>query len=188
MADATNVSTGKPKIGGAIARAALGTSLPESALEELNVAFKSLGYISEEGLTNSNSPSAENVKAWGGDTVLAMQTEKPDTFKFKMIESRNEDVLKAVYGSSNVSTITVGNEGATHEELKVLANSKDQEEASWVVDMVLKDGHVKRIIIPDAKITEVGDIQYVDNQPIGYDVTLTAVPDTDGNTHIEYIY
>ena len=53
--------------------------------------------------------------------------------------------------------------------------------------MVLKGGILKRVVIPSAKITELGDISYTDEDAIGYEVTLTATPDEDGNTHYEYI-
>ena len=46
MADATKVTVSKPKTGGAIYRAPLGTSLPTDASSELDVAFKELGYAS----------------------------------------------------------------------------------------------------------------------------------------------
>ena len=46
MSNVANVSTAKPKVGGAIYSAPLGTTLPVDATTALDVAFKSLGYIS----------------------------------------------------------------------------------------------------------------------------------------------
>ena len=62
----------------------------------------------------------------------------------------------------------------------------EAEQNAWAVDMILKDA-VKRIVIPCASITEVGDIVYKDDDAIGYETTLSAVPDADGQTHYEYI-
>ena len=119
MADAKNVTTSKPKIGGAVYRAPLDTTLPTDATTALNEAFVCLGYISEDGLTNANSPDGDKIKA-------------------------------------------------------------------WVVELIL-NGVLKRVVVPKAKITKMDDIVYADEEALGYDITITATPDKDGNTHYEYI-
>ena len=180
MSTATNVSTGKPKVGGAIYRAPLGTALPTDAKTALTEAYKNLGYASDAGVVNSNSPQSGNIKAWGGDNVLTYQNEKTDTFAFTLIESLNSDVLKAVYLDENVT-------GDLEKGLTVKANGKELAAGVWVIDMIMRGGILKRVVIPNGTITEVGDVTYADESAVGYEVTVTAVPDSAGTTHSEYM-
>lgn len=176
---AANVTTGKPKVGGAIFWAPIGSTLPTDASSALDAAFKCLGYASEDGVTNDNSPSSETVKAWGGDTVLSMQTDRADTFGVTLIEAMNVDVLKTIYGASNVTESS----GA----ITVKATAEDMPRGEWVFEMILKGGKAKRIVIPDGSISDLGTITYKDDEAVGYEITITAVPDTAGVYHYEYI-
>lgn len=181
MSDVKNVTVGKPKVGGAAFTAPIGTDLPTDAKTALNEAFKSLGYISEDGVTNNNSPEHEEIKAWGGDIVMTPHTGRPDTWTFKLIEGLNPEVLKAVYGSKNV----VG--ASTEEGITVTANNQQQPSTVWVFDMVMRNDVPKRVVIPSGSISEIAEIQYVDSDVVGYEITVNAEPDTNGNTHYEYI-
>ena len=180
MANTKNVTSAKPKVGGAIATAPLGTELPNTAIISLNEAFKSLGYISEDGLSNENTMESDKIKAWGGDVVAVVQTDKTDTFKYTLIEALNIEVLKEVFGADNVT-------GELSNGITIKVNSKELPERSIVIDMILKDGVLKRVVIPKAKISEVGEVNYADEDLIGYELTVEAIPDEHGNTHYEYL-
>lgn len=182
MSKVTNVTAAKPRVGGAVSVAPIGTTLPKDATTKLDAAFKSLGYISEDGMTNENSAESDDIKAWGGDTVMSVQTGKADIFKYMLIEGLNVDVLKEVYGNDNVTgDLTTG--------ITVRANSKELQEHVIVVDMVMRGGVLKRIVIPQGKVTEVGEITYKDDETVGYETTVAAFPSEalEGDTHREYI-
>ena len=181
MSNATNVSAGKPKVGGAIYAAPVGTPLPTSTSEALDAAFKGLGYCSDDGLTNSTSLDVQKIKAWGGDTVLVIQSSREDTFKYKLIEVKSVEVLKHVYGKDNVTGTSI------ETGITVKVNNTDVPEQSVVIDIILRDNTAKRIVIPSCKVSEVGDIVYGDEDAIGYDTTVDCTPDSAGNTHYEYI-
>lgn len=179
MPSASNVSVGKPKVAGAVYRAPKGTTLPTDASTALANTYVDMGYISEDGVTNSNSPDSEKIKDWGGQTVLVVVNEKPDTFKIKFLEALNQNVLESVYGSANVTTGTG--------TISVVANAAALNEYVYVIDMIMTGGALKRIVIPCGALSELGDIVYKSNEAIGYEVTLEALPDSSGNNHYEYI-
>lgn len=173
-------TTAKPRIGGSVFRAKTGTELPSDAKSVLNEAFLSLGYISEDGVKNGFSPSSNPIKSWGGGTVLDIQESRPDTFKFTMIEAMEPEVLKTVFGNKNV-------EGTLDTCLKVKANDKELEYAAYVIDMILKNNILKRIVIPRAKVSNVEEITYAGNNAITYGVTLSASLNDQGDYHYEYL-
>ena len=178
MPNATNVSTGKPKVTGAVFRAPLGTTLPTDAATSLNEAFLELGYVSEDGVRNTNTAESDDVKAWGGAPVLTLQTGKPDTWKLKLIEALNPNVLRTVYGDANVTE-----SGKT---IHVKATTEQANDAVYVIDMILKGGAMKRVVIPIGALSEVAEIVYKDDEAIGYEITISGM-EHEGATHHEYI-
>lgn len=174
------VSAFKPKVAGGIWRAVLGTTLPTNATDELDPAFKSLGYISEDGITNSTDIDSDTEKAWGGDTVNTINNGETDTFQYKLIETLNIEAIKDAYGDENVT-------GDLESGITVKKNSKERVGHSYVVEMIGKNGVIKRLVIPEGILTDFDDISYVTSESAGYTITLTASADKDGNSHYEYI-
>ena len=179
MSNAAYVTTGKRRTAGGIYRAPADTELPTDATTALPAAFVNLGYVSEDGVTNSISSDSTEIKEWGGDTVDTVKTSQSDTFKWKLIEGMNVDVLKTVFGDDNVTE--------TDGAIKVDVKATDSTAAVYVIDMALKGGRLKRIVIPSGKITELGDIVYKPDDAVGYDLTIQANLGSDGATHHEYI-
>lgn len=181
MSTATNVTTGKPAVAGAIYVQSADTSaLPTSAVAALT-GFTELGYVSEEGLVNANTFDSTDIKEWGGTTVLTTEQNYEDKFTFTLIETMNLAVLKEVFGADNVtgSALSTG--------ITVKVKPGQHADKKWVVDMIMRGGVLKRICIPSASVSELAEIEYVNDDAVGYRVTLTCHPDSTGATHYEYM-
>ncbi|MCL2606668.1 MAG: phage tail protein [Coriobacteriia bacterium] len=172
------VHTGKPNVGGAIFTAPAGTEVPTDATTPLANVFIELGYASEDGITNSIETENNAVNAWGGDEVLNEITSRSEQFSFTLIET-SVATLKEVYGAENVRTDADG--------IAVLHNARGLAERVHVYEILMGAGQVKRIVVPRVKTTELGDVVYNGSDPVGYELTLAALPDAMGNTAYEYI-
>lgn len=173
------VSVAKPLATGALSVAAAATTPPKDATTALDGAFKNLGYLGEDGMANGIETDTEKIKAWGGDTVLTVRTSRTETFTCKLIQSLDPEVLKEVFGETNVKE-SGGKIAITH-------NGTPLARRVFVFEMLQTGGKVRRVVIPNGEITEVDEVVFKDGEEIGYPVTISAFPDTTGNTAYEYI-
>jgi hypothetical protein len=180
-----NVYAGEPLATGTCLVAPLGTELPEDAVAALDAAFVDLGYIGEEGFTETTDRSIEKKKAWGGATVKILQTDYVHTFKFVLLESLNADVLKAVYGENNVTvTAATATNGAT---VTVTKNKKKLPRMSWVIDSTDSEFDAfYRNVIPEGQLISLGDVVIVHTDTIEYEVEIEAFEDASGNNVYTY--
>lgn len=174
-----DVSVGKPMAAGGIFAGDPDDTLPVDATTALGVDFDNLGLVSEDGLTNSIEVDSENIVEWGGNTVLTIKTSRSETFAWTFIET-NALVLSEVYGPQNV---VVGAADA----LTVIHNADDLPRRAYIFEILMTGNKVKRIVVPNGQITEIGDVVYVAGEAIGYEVTLSCFPDSAGNTVYEFI-
>jgi hypothetical protein len=169
---AANVRVG---ITGAAYVAPRGTALPTTFDETLNVAFADLGYLSEDGLAEPPEEDTEQIIAWQNATVVRTVTTSYEArFTLKLIETKKSTLELYHKGS------TVQSDGDTGFKIEVKGANSDRR--SFVFDVV--DGPDRiRIVIPDGEVVERGEILYVNEEPVGYEVTLTAYPDSSNTLY-----
>jgi hypothetical protein len=175
--NATRVINGKPVAAGGVAVGPLGTPLPETATSELDEALIRAGYISEGGVTKSESRDTNELKDWGGITVKKSTTGFAVTLAFQFLEYLNPVGARAVYGDAAVKVTEATAEHG--EQMVVKVSGQEAPHLSWCFDMADGDAHLK-VNVPDGQITETGDTPYSNSDGAVRDVTLSAYPDEDG--------
>ncbi|TPF79461.1 MULTISPECIES: hypothetical protein [unclassified Bifidobacterium] len=155
---------------------------PTDATTTLTDKFHDLGYLSEDGVTNTIDRDSEDINAFGGDRVLSVTTSRAESFQFGMLETTPE-TLAVTYGPGNVEVKTVDGKDA----ITVKHNSAEPPELVYVFEFAMTGNRVKRIVVPVGKTGDVDDVTYADGEAITYTPTINAFPDANGNTAYEYI-
>jgi hypothetical protein len=174
-----NVYAGEPLATGTVLVADLDTDGPTDAQDVLDVAFTDLGHVGEDGFTETVDRSIEKKKNWGGSVVKILQTDFTITIKFKLLESLNADVLKAIWGEDNVTVVAAD---ATHgAQVYIKKTKKKLPKLSWVIDST--DSELEafyRNYIPIGQIMTLGDVVIVHTDTIEYEVELEVFEDSTG--------
>ncbi len=125
-----------------------------------------LGYVSEDGVTETRERSTQTILGWqNGDTLREVVTEAGLTFQFTLVETKLETV--ELYYGTTVDPLT----GAV-----VIVPAETGGRKQFVLDVV--DGtNFIRTYVASGEITEVGDQVYQNGAAIGYEVTMRAYPD-----------
>lgn len=177
--DATYVA--KPiSVTGGIKVAPLGTVTPTDPTSVLNVAFKELGYVTEDGLKLSHDASDDKIKVWGGVTIRTIRSDYSATITGTLVSTLDIDVLKNVFGDSLVTQksgfIAIKHSADIAPEKVYIIETKDA-----------SNGGRKRYVIPKGQITVSGDVNLSHKEITGFEVTIEALADKDGVCYYEYV-
>ena len=163
---------------GAVATAALSTTAPTDARTALASAWTTGGYVSEDGITLSLNRSLTTIKDWSQASVRKALSEFDGTLQFSMLQV-DEWGAKEMFGSTNV-TKTAAN--STHgEQLKISIGAELAPAKSWCFSMKDENRRV-RVYLPNAQVTELGDVQFVPTAGNVYPCTISAYPDATGKS------
>ncbi|MGW2425063.1 phage tail tube protein [Streptomyces sp. NPDC001709] len=172
-----NANAVRVAVTGAAYVAAPKSKLPTDSTTAWDAAFTDIGWISDDGITESNSTDTTEIKGWqGGQTVRKVISSSEMTFQFTAIET-SKTVLELYHKGSKVTT-TSGKS-----VLAIKAPGPDRR--TFGFDVIDGDSHI-RIVIPDGEVTETGDITYKSDEAVAYELTVTAYPGADGTVAIKY--
>ena len=177
--DSTMVSLGKFKVGGYAYWAPAGTTLPTDSATALPSAYKLLGYLSEDGLTNTTDTDTTEIKDANGTTVMKIITSYAESYQFALLEVLRAESAKLRYNSDAVT--------GTDKSMTIKHRMPSDEDFVLVFEIAMSGDVKDRLVIGDATRAEFGDRQVHAGDAQVYDVTVSANDMGGGATAIEYI-
>lgn len=179
-----NVSTTRGVKGGYLFSAPLGTvGAPTKAgykaedwltNGEPPAGWECLGFIPEDGFTESVSrDSGESLRDVNLETVDESDGSVTETISFALMEVKKH-TLGTMFGHANVT-----DEDGVIEVKHAWGDA--EEHYQYVFLLLLKNGRAWTKYIPDAKVTELGDLTGNKTTAAQRQVTLTYITDEDGS-------
>jgi len=167
-----NITIGLPKPGGAIYFAPSGTTLPTNAADSLSENFVNLGYITEDGVTVSDSEENNEINSWGPETVMIAQSSYGQNLTFNLLESCRESALQFIYGKDNVKIEENGS-------LRARTTGQQLARGVLVVDTLQNNGgstpRIHRQVFGDCQFADrSGDKVYNNSDAVSYPVNIRA--------------
>lgn len=184
-ADPRNVLAGVSALGGNFELAWFadaGATLPTDATTALDPAFKSLGIVSEDGLTGSTSVSTQDIDGYGSfGPVRTLITSEARTFKITGRET-NPTTL-AIKTRLAIASAPVP-EAATGAVATTEGPARDVRYAA--VFHAVDGLNVIRKVAPSVRLTGLDDESISKAANVAYGYTLSAEPDSNGVSVYSY--
>lgn len=180
-----NVAAFSPKADGGIWFAPIGTALPTDATTALDSAYVGLGYVSVDGVTPANDESTqETIRAWGGDVILEVTTEKSIArYDFTLVEVFSDAVNQFAFGDDAVTVTPAA--GADGTKVAVADSGADPDDCVLVIDMIYK-GKNARIVIERSQNRITGGNALVHTAEAGWSFQATCMANASGVR--QYLY
>lgn len=164
---------------GALRVGPVGSTFP-TAMAAWATPFVDLGYISEDGITESLDEDKEEFIPWQRQGPIRVEvTKSVKTFQAVLWESNFHTV--SLYYKKGVDDFDVipGTNGAPDIVGFTEGENDGRDVRAFGIDVV--DGvYARRIEVPFGEVTERGDIVYKKDSIIAYEVTITAYTGPDG--------
>ncbi|MFI9506957.1 hypothetical protein [Nocardia sp. NPDC052566] len=179
------IGAGTPvSVSGGVLVAPINTVLPVGASAAPAAGFKPLGYVSEDGIESKGERKIEQIKDWNADIIANLQTEHSVRFGLTLYAVWDEDVLKEVFGDTNITTTAASASSGKLYTVKETGTVLPRR--AWVFDM-LNESKKLRIVLPNASISQVQERKFVSNELAGFTITVEAFKDDAGVKAYRYL-
>lgn len=154
---------------GDILVAPFGTQIPETLGDELDPAFRNLGYASTDGVTDSFEQEVEDTEAWQSDLPIHRRVTKRMRGLAATLLQTNRDNYALAFGDGTWSETAPG-------EYEYTPPADTDPLAEYVVVVEIKDDDVHdRIILKRATMTEGVEVQHLRNEAAQYPLKFDAL-------------
>lgn len=178
-----SVAASKPKIGGGMYYAPLGTALPTDETTALAAAYKALGPISEDGVQPARDTNIEKIKEWDGSTLASLLTDESRSFEIVLYGVHDTEVNTYLFGSNAVVTPASASAGK-----KIAIQDKGGKPLDAVLVFEMVHGAKKhRVVVPVADATITAENPWVSGGLKAYTLTVEAIKDANGVRVYEYL-
>lgn len=155
--------------------APLGTAAPTD-FSALPATWSDFGYISQDGMTQAVDENRQSWTPWGQLSPIRTQvTSSTKTYAVTCWET-NKTVL-GMYYKVDSTALTADTNGI------ISFNEQDKpapDRRAFVFDILDGSDNKIRIYIPLGEVTEKGNVVYKSDDLVGYPLTVSAYPGTDG--------
>jgi hypothetical protein len=155
--------------------AVTGSTAPTDASTALAAAWKNVGFITDDGLTEKINTASKDVKAYGSLQIQRkIITDSSVTFNIAFLE-KNARTTELYYGIAfNSLSPTVGTGAFSY-----TFGTYTRQLVSGVFDIV--DGTTRhRVYCPQLEVTDRQDVKYGTTDAATFGVTFTAYPNSSG--------
>lgn len=163
---------------GSVYVAATGTTLPTTATMALNVLFKDLGYVSDDGISLTPNVELTDIMAW--QSAIPVKTTLDTAsfeIKFSMLETKLDTFQ--LYFFAVTATNNFGQGKFT------LPSSPGSQEKALIIDWTEDTGDKNRLVLPKAVLADRDNLQLVRNNAAITGLTFRAL---DASGTFAYLY
>jgi hypothetical protein len=157
--------------------APVGTTAPTAPDTAPAVGWLELGWLGEDGVTETREVDTDTKRAWQGGTVVRT-VRTSDTRRFSVVALETNVVTAGLIRPGSTPSTTAG---VTTTPVKSYVG---QDVRAWIIDTFTADIETRKVITR-GEVVEIGDVVYQNAEITAYELTIECLPDTNGVLYTE---